>query len=328
MSKSSAKLVFLVIATLLASLVLESCASAYFYDIAVARRDKSFLQKSPDLKTTLVATAGPGSDFQLRSVTDHQAWLIENHAERISLKSDDGLGLVAWFIAPRQPSTKAVMLAHGYSGRGWQMAGFAQTYLQDGYAVLMPDARGHGDSEGNYIGFGWPERRDWVRWANWLVTRLGNDTRIVLHGVSMGGATVMMTSGEADLTAHVKVVVEDCGYTSVYEQLAWSLQRMYKLPLEPIMTETSNLTKQRAAYSFTEASALEQVKKTKLPILFIHGEADTFVQFAMVQKLYDACPTEKELFTVAGAGHALASFVDPVGYSRHVKEFIARFISD
>lgn len=135
----------------------------------------------------------------------------------------------------------------------------------------------------------------------------------------------MMTSGE-DLPANVKAIVEDCGYTSVKDELTFQLKRMYHLPAFPIVDTTSMLTKIRAGYSFGEASALEQVKKSKTPTLFIHGDNDTFVPTEMVHTVYENSPVEKELYIVPNAGHGEAFRRDPVKYESVVSEFIGRFV--
>lgn len=152
--------------------------------------------------------------------------------------SEDGLELVGYYIPANTITTKTVILAHGYSSKGKDMGGFAAFYYDKlGYNVLMPDDRGHGASKGDYIGFGWPDRKDYLLWIRKIVDKVGEEGQIALHGISMGGATVMMISGEA-LPEQVKVIIEDCGYTSVYDQLAYQLERMYKLPTFPIHLRT------------------------------------------------------------------------------------------
>lgn len=147
----------------------------------------------------------------------------------------------------------------------------------------------------------------------------------MLHGLSMGAGTVLMVSGE-ELPAQVKAIVEDCGYTSVWEQLSYQLHRMFRLPAFPLMHATSLVTKLKAGYTFTEASALEQVKKSKVPILFIHGSEDRFVPMEMVWELYQACPGEKEIYIVEGAGHGTAYEVGGPVYEQKVAGFIGRYI--
>lgn len=190
----------------------------------------------------------------------------------------------------------------------------------------MLDDRGHGKSEGSYIGFGWQDRKDYLKWIDYTINTVGKDSEIVLHGVSMGGATVLMTSGE-DLLDNVKAIISDCAYTSVKDQLEYQLKEMYHLPSFPIMQSTSLLTKIRAGYSFEEASALEQVAKAKTPILFIHGDADAFVPYEMVNRLYEKCRSEKDIFIVPNAQHGTAYRDDKVGYEKKVTEFISKYVT-
>lgn len=303
----------------LASLGSASCASDYFFDVAVARNKKVFLAASRDLGFRKKPNASSADD------PSNPAWLEQAGYQSVSIVSEDGLRLDGCYLPAAVPTGRTVILAHGYSSRGKRMVGYARFYRDDfGYNVLMPDDRGHGTSEGKYIGFGWLDRLDYLRWIDWVVGKVGPGARIVLHGVSMGGATVMMVSGEPDLPSNLVAIVEDCGYTSVHDEVSYLLPRIYRIDSPSLVAETSALTKKRAGYSFEEASALEQVKKDRLPMLFIHGEADTFVPFSMVKPLFEACTAEKELFTVPGAGHGESLSKDRAGYISAVRAFLEK----
>lgn len=292
--------------------------SLYFYQVAIARSDKDFLNGNPDLEVS--ATADQSNDR-------HQDWWAEQKFQVWSLKSEEGLRLHAYYLPAERPTRTTVILAHGYSGQAGNMASLAQMYSERlGFNVLLPDARGHGRSEGGYIGLGWHERKDYMGWIRQVLEKNGEQSEIALHGISMGGATVMMTSGE-ELPHQVKAIIEDCGYTSVREQLAYQLGRMYKLPSFPLLHSTSLVTKLRAGYSFGEASAVNQVGKSKTPILFIHGDSDLFVPFEMVKTLYANGPAEKELLIVPGAGHGLARQTDPKRYDETVLRFLEKHMT-
>ncbi|GAY72145.1 hydrolases of the alpha/beta superfamily [Lentilactobacillus kosonis] len=136
-------------------------------------------------------------------------------------------------------------------------------FHQLGYNVLLPDARGHGDSQGNYIGFGWPERLDYDKWIAQVIHRQGSDSQIVVFGVSMGGATTMMVSG-TKLPSQVKAFVEDCGYTSANDEIVYQAKQLYHLPAVPrfpLVDIVSSITQFKDGYNFKEASSLNQVKK-------------------------------------------------------------------
>lgn len=291
-------------------------ASYYFYEMAIATNPKPFLSNNRDLSDEMVRLMQPG-----------QTWIKEQPLELIEVKAHDGLTLRGHYLPPLVPSDRVVILVHGYGGVGTDLAGFAYLYHQAGFHVMMPDNRGHGKSEGNYIGFGWHDREDCLRWTEYLIARLGQESAIFLHGVSMGGATVLMTSGEV-LPPQVKGIISDCAYTSVNAVLAYQMKRMYRLPHFPFLAMTSLLTKLKAGYFFSEASALKQVKRATVPILFLHGGADTFVPTSMVYELYQACPTEKELVVIPNAAHAMAYFEDPDTYDTVVERFVRRILSD
>lgn len=252
------------------------------------------------------------------------AWFAENSQDRW-LTSRDGLELHALYL-PREDSHKYAVICHGY-GSVPQFGGrFAAKFYEMGYSVLAPAARAHELSGGRYASMGWLERRDIVDWVNTLVEQ-NPRAEVVLFGVSMGGATVMMTAGEADLSPNVKCVIEDCGYSSVWDEFAGQLKELFGLPTFPVLDAASLVTQVRAGFGFKEASAVEQLKKTSLPMLFIHGEEDTFVPYAMLDVVYEACASpDKEKLSVPGAAHGEASWEAPELYWATVEAFLAKHI--
>jgi fermentation-respiration switch protein FrsA (DUF1100 family) len=287
-------------------------AGNYFYNFAILRRKKEFLDKDPDLRET-----NSGAIWNI-----NKEWLQQQPQEELTIESYDELKLHALYIPCIVPSKKTVILVHGYNSWSGSMGGFAQYYAEIlGYNVLMPDLRGHGKSEGRYIGFGWHDRKDMLQWIDFIIGKTGNDTQIVLHGVSMGGATVLMTSGE-NLPYNVKCIISDCAYSSVAGILGYQVKRMFKLPKFPLIYFTSLVCKLKAGYYIGEASALKQVHNSKLPILFIHGSADKFVPTEMVYALYDAAVSSKQLLVVEAAAHGTSFWKDPRAYKNAVEEFI------
>ncbi len=314
-------------------IVADIAASFYFYNLSVARTNKDFLANDTALITEVpenakALAADVAANAKVYAATEEEFdedWFDRQPYEEVSITSDDGLKLVGYYLAAITPTDKTTILAHGYSAQGTYMSSYAKIYYDMGYNVLLPDDRGHGKSDGDYIGFGWMDRKDYLKWIDFIINKVGNESQIVLHGVSMGGATVLMTSGE-NLPSAVKAIVSDCAYTSVQAELEYQMKRLYKLPSFPILDSTSLMTKIRAGYSFEEASALEQVKKSKTPTLFIHGDADKFVPYSMVHQLYDACSSEKDLLIVPGAGHGTAFATDIAGYKAKVREFVEKYV--
>jgi fermentation-respiration switch protein FrsA (DUF1100 family) len=287
----------------------------YFYNYSILRKDKDILKDNPDLDNP------SGKDLN-----DKISWLQYQNVEKLKITSKDGLILLGQYISAKNPTKKTAILVHGYNGRGSDMAHFAEYYSEElGFNVFMPDCRGHGESGGKYIGFGWHDRKDILDWIAIIIKRLGKDSEILLHGISMGGATVLMASGE-NLPDNVKCIISDCAYSSIKGILTYQMKKMFKLPQFPLIHVTSLICKLRAGYLFREGSSIEQVRKTKKPILFIHGSEDKFVPTDMVNHIYEVCKAEKELLIIEGAIHGNAYWVDMKSYKRKVETFINKYI--
>ncbi len=254
--------------------------------------------------------------------------LAQPHSD-VYTTSFDGLKLHAtYFPAVKEGEqelhtgiNKVVICFHGYTGEGLSnhMA-IGDYFLKHGYAMLLPDARAHGQSEGEYIGFGCLDRQDALGWINWVIRECGEDVKIMLYGTSMGGATVLMTSG-LELPDNVKGIVSDCGFTSPKEVFTHVLNSMYHLPAFPAIQGADLINRKLAGYGMDECNAKYEVQKAKVPILFIHGSADTFVPCSMCQEIYDNCRSPKRKLIVEGAAHAESYYKEMEIYEKALDEF-------
>lgn len=293
-------------------------ASFYLYDFSVKRNKKAFLENLQD-------NSNDSEEIKQQYIRNRD-WFNNQNNEVLEIESQDGLKLKAYYIKAKKDTAKTVIIAHGYSDKAKNMSEYAQFFCEKlGFNVLMPDARGHGDSEGDYIGFGWKERKDYIKWIEKIININGIESQILLFGVSMGGATVMMTSGE-ELPEQVKVIVEDCGYSSVYDELKHQLKSMFNLPSFPFLYTTDLVVRAKAGYSVFDASCINQVRKSKTPTLFIHGENDTFVPVEMVYKLYEECSADKELLIIDDALHGNSYQTNKKLYEEKIEQFIQMYI--
>lgn len=243
---------------------------------------------------------------------------FQKKTKPMNISSFDHINLESRYYQDKEVHNWAIVI-HGYQSNNTEMMSYGARYAEAGWNVLLPDNRAHGKSEGEYIGMGWLDKEDIASWVDWIVNR-DPQAQIVLHGVSMGGATVMMCSG--DQLKHVIGYVEDCGYTSVWDIFASELKNQFSLPTFPVLDISHLVAKMKAGYDFKDASSVEQVKKAKQPILFIHGGKDDFVPTEMVYECYEAATCEKELYIVEGAGHAESRSYNPEKYWQKVFTFI------
>ena len=214
------------------------------------------------------------------------------------------------------------VIVHGYGDNHLVFLYLARMYRDElNYNILLPDLQYHGYSEGDAIQMGWFDRYDVEKWAEFAHETFKDDFMVV-HGVSMGAATVMMMSGD-DLPPYIRAFVEDCGYASVWDQLALNLKDSFHLPPFPLLNSASTVTKHRYGWSFKEASSVNQLAKCERPMLFIHGDADDFVPFSHLQKNYDAkVKGYKEMWVAKGAVHANSYAKYPKEYTQHVRDFL------
>lgn len=235
--------------------------------------------------------------------------------------NDKGLRLHALYASCDSARGTAV-LVHGFTDNARRMMMFGRVYRDSlHFNIIAPEHQRHGKSEGSSIQMGWLDRLDIERWIS-VADSLWPSSPIYLHGLSMGGATVMMCSGDS-LLPSVRGIIEDCGYTSVWDEFAGEIKNKFHLPPHPLMDVASLLCQWRYGWNFREASSLEQVRRSTLPMLFIHGENDTFVPTAMVHPLYEAkTKGYKRLWLAPGSEHARSFHDHPQEYIKEMKNFI------
>ena len=296
----------------------------YFFNYALLRQEGVVTEASIDSK------APQNEETAIEVVNKENAqnqvceWLKVVKNEEVTLTSNDGLKLWGKSYLQEDNSDKWAIVVHGYTSNHENVQSIALNFYNQGYNVLTPDLRAHGNSEGKYIGMGWLDKDDIMLWINHIINRDIN-SQIVLYGESMGAATVMMVSG-LEVPSNVKAIVEDCGYTSVQEMFEAQLYERFGLPPFPILNAAEIVTEVKAGYNFHEASALEAVKKSKTPILFTHGGNDGFVPTEMVYRLYEAANCEKDILVIDNADHGSAPDVDPETYYNKVFTFLDKYV--
>lgn len=289
-------------------------AGNYFYNQGVKRGTDIELHR--EASSVNAKVSGQGESL-LKKDKD---WYKKQEKEIVDMKSYDGLQLKAKWIQNDADTHKAVILAHGFRNTGDNMGKYAKMYNDMGFDILLPDARGHGDSAGDYIGYGWHDRLDYMDWIQLIIDKY-DEEQIILDGNSMGAATVLMTSGE-QLPSEVKGIVADSAYSSVKAELKHQLKHIYHLPSFPLLDVTSGITKIRAGYTFGGASTIDQVKKNTRPLLIIHGDADELVPTDMAYEIYDAAGGDKEQWIVPDVGHTKAFDKVTKEYKKRIKAFV------
>ena len=230
----------------------------------------------------------------------------------------------ACYVPAANPATAqgTAIVVHGYGDNHLVFLYLVRMYRDElNYNVLFPDLQYFGYSEGDHAQMGWNDRYDIEKWIT-VAHDVFRDDFMVLHGVSMGAAAVMMTSGD-ELPPYVRAFVEDCGYASVVSQFNANRKQSFAFIPPDVLQSASLVTRKKYGWGFWEASSVDQLAKCERPMLFIHGDADDFVPFSHLQKCYDAkVKGYKEMWVAKGAVHANAYTKYPEEYTQHVRDFL------
>ena len=271
---------------------------------------------------------GPSGLPEDNSVNEEKiAWFYNQVLEEYEITNDKGFKLKAYFLPADKGSDVYVFCSHGYRGNGrLEFQNMAKFYHDKGYNIFIVDHQAAGESDGKYIGFGYHECKDCFSWLDFMRNEFGKNIQIILHGVSMGCATVTMMSGNDRLPSNVKFTVADCGYTSAHDEFMHNVGSI-KTVAAPVINIASKFNKLISGYDFKDANPLEAVKTARVPMLFIHGSIDDFVPTKMAYELYNNCTSEKDILIVEGAAHAESYPVDSTSYEAKINEFADKYIN-
>ncbi len=248
------------------------------------------------------------------------AFFYSAKKEKWQVRSHDGLILSASYI-PCENAKATIILMHGYrSSAMHDFSGVLPFYNSLGLNILLCDQRAHGESEGKYIGYGLLERYDTLAWADEHNRRVGESTPLILDGISMGGATVLFSCA-LDLPRNVVGMIDDCGYYSAKEQIQ-HVMKMMKIPVFPFYHAANLFCRIFARYSFSELDARDSLVHNKIPILFIHGEADDFVPCEMGKSAYESCASDKRMFLCPEASHGTSYVLETEKCQAALREFL------
>ena len=251
--------------------------------------------------------------------------LLQQPTEEISIRNREGLLLYGHFYPCDKPR-RILVMAHGWRSSWHRDFGSVVPYLhKNGCSLLLIEQRAHGKSEGEYISYGVLERFDVADWLDYVADK-HPDLPVYLMGMSMGAATVLMTAG-LEGTERLSGIIADCAYSSPYEIVERTISRKIKRPSAPHTTRAVNhLCHKRGKFRLSDYTVLEAMEKNEtIPVLFIHGDADTFVPCEMTMKNYLACRAPKDVLIVPDAGHSLSYITDHKAYEKKLTEFWDRY---
>lgn len=272
------------------------------------------LDKSPELPVK--------KPLHVRLCREGYAEFDAMEKEDVWIESFDGRRLHGYFIQ-NEKARKVVISFHGYNTEARKEYPLHHSYYQDGYTVLIVDQRGVGKSQGPFITMGLLERRDCLRWIDYVVARYGGDVQILLEGLSMGATTIMMAAQDIH-APQVKGMIVNCGFNSCSDQLAYTITRLLHLPRFPVLATVKLYARLLAKYDMDAITAAESLANSDIPLLMFHGAKDTFVPYENLEEIYPHARTShKKMVSCEHAAHGIARFEDTELYERELRQFLA-----
>ena len=224
----------------------------------------------------------------------------------VSISARDAVQLRGWFASPANANGDAVILLHGVGDNREGVGGLAELFLSKGYAVLLPDSRGEGESGGRFPTYGVKETDDVRRWFDWLAAQK-HPLCIFGMGESMGAAILLQSVREE---TRFCAVVAESSFAS-FRQIAYVRVGQFvgtgtwlgKFALRPAIELAFLYGRVTRGVSLTDASPEDAVVGSRVPILLIHGLSDNNIPFQQSEWIRSHNPADISLWEVPGAGH-------------------------
>jgi dipeptidyl aminopeptidase/acylaminoacyl peptidase len=252
------------------------------------------------------------------------AFYDELMAKTTTFKSRYNYDIAMYYFLQKENTKKFVVIAHGHTYTHFGSIKYAKMMFEEGFNVIIYDQRYHGASGGNNTTLGYFEKYDLYDIITEIYNEFGTDIFLGTYGESMGAATILL---EQEIDERVKFCISDCGYNDFKKFL---FERLSKYHLPKLSFYFINFfVKLIAGFSLEDVSPIKAIKESKIPIMFIHGKQDKFIEYHHSVEMYEAYNSSKKLFIADNnATHAYSYFSDKEKYVENVKTFLKEYVYD
>lgn len=303
-------------------------AGVFLVEKNFGKKNPKFASDSPEFEGLPAVKLGQEEQYYLMKDANSECYMwLKESSEVVSIQSFDGLKLNAYYKkqsgSENSVNKKTAIFVHGHKAEPREMSYYAKRFFEEGFDILVIGMRGHSWSEGDIIDFGYNSSKDVKSWCEYI-TKINPESKIVVMGVSMGAATTMIACGNG-LPENVICAIEDCGYSSLPKEVASVMKTGFKLRKFPVYYFATFYNKLKNGFWFSDVQPEKSLKNSKVPMLFIHGDKDTYVPFWMLEENFSAFSGEKEKLVMEGAIHACNPILNPEKYWNAVDSFLVKY---
>lgn len=242
--------------------------------------------------------------------------------ESFVLRASDGTRLQAWYVPQKEHAKGTIIYLHGVGDCMIGGIPLARYFFTAGYSVLLYDQRQHGQSGGDFCTYGYYEKHDVRTAIDWLEQRRGPGyNTIAIFGASMGAAIAIQA---AAVEPRVRAIIAEASFTKLRDIIADYQRRIIKLPWHFLRNAALSRTQAIADFRGRDVSPIDDIRTLRIPVLFLHGTEDSFINVEYSKKLYEAAQEPKKLVLIEGADH---NDVWSTGGKKYL-DAIAAFLND
>ena len=256
-------------------------------------------------------------DYHYDEVEEY--FCLKREPFEVTLK--DGYVIHGDYSENEKPSNKYVILVHGHGSTREGTLKYCPIFYQMGYNIIRYDHRSHGDNERGRCTMGHQEAKDLNEIIDYVKERFGKDIFLVLHGTSLGGATVLLLT---QYRQDINYIVADCPYASMIAFAGDYVHNMH-LMYWPFKIFFPIVVKTMSGLKVKDMAPIEVIDKNKIPTLHLHGAKDTLIRPYHCQKLYDKNGAEKEIHFFPNSPHGQSAVVDRKEYEEVLQEFAQKY---
>ena len=299
--KRKRKRMLIVIAAILGVLLVIFVAFAFWLPSFIMTGNRQTLKEAFDWQTDHYDT----SFYQDLEKTDY------------TVKGFEDYELHVQFLKNPNPTTKYIILSHGYTDNRMGSLKYVPMYLDLGFNCIIYDLRGHGENESTFTTYGVREGKDLKCLVDDTRERYPDITILGLHGESLGAATTITS---LKYMPEVDFVVADCGFSDIENVLKEGYRNAH---LPTGLVDIANVTgKIRYHYAIKEMRPIDSLDENEIPVLFLHGENDTFILPKNSEDMAARTKGYKEIYIIPGAGHAQSVLTEPELYKEYVRQYL------